>query len=204
MGESIQQITEEEITDFKKRVENVSCKFIYDKMKKKVDSQMNDVISLLEKEYDTKRTEYLFERERSKEMIPQFQERDRDVIAIDTKNSGHAPFVDMYICCGAVDRDSEGCQSYTNTSTTSFMFWSSTSTYTDMKHEGRYMKACPKCRKDYGPCSGTGFTTAKETFKEFTHNVVKYNMNDWTDDNFKAKAQETIKKIQTKFKNNKN
>lgn len=208
MGEEIKLITKEEIVAFEKRVDNVSCKFIYTKMKEQIDYQIKEIILLLEKEYDTKKNEYLFQRESTKEINAKFEEKERDVVSVDTKNSGnnHETWVEMYSCCFSTDKNNEGCQSYSRSqSTFVFPLVFTSSTVTGMKHPGSWIKACPKCKKNTGSCiGGSNITTKKEKYKEFTGIDQKYIMDNWNDNNFKANALETINQLLLKNQNNKN
>jgi len=197
-----------EMNEFNKRIENISCKWIFEKFQVQIEEQITNIIQKLQDFYMRKKQQYLLDRETKKvnENIFGTEKEERKEYSVEKK---HSTFVYMYPCCGNTDKNSQGEASYVTEGKTGGNKFVKTITFgllgnsrpkfdVNYKHMKSWGEYCTNCYKGRG--STECISDVKTDLKEFSREVLKgvkqnYTMEEWNDNNFKQDASNFLLKI---------
>ncbi len=189
--------TQEEADVFFAKIENISCKWIFNDLRKKLEEDIYKIINKIEVLFEKKRSEYLLDREQTKQAENEYGEKTTERPEYEVIRS-HADFVVMCQYCGA-SPSSQGCipnistyQSGGNVVvqvvTFGFGGRSKTNVEVTWSHRGPCGEFCSNCRKakDSRECQADISTQMKQfTETVLTGFTTKYTKGEWKSSEFK-------------------
>jgi len=203
----IYNIANIEIIEFNKGVDNISCKWIFEKFKDEMEKEIFNICQKLKDFYITKKHDYLLDREQHKVNENIYETVTRENIV---QVKSHGTFIEKYKCCGATNKNALGC-------TTLSLEEEAKRIDEEIRKHGILgglgkLNLEPKHIRDYNSycvnCGGTQeskeCTDVYKNFGVITEEILKdvkqnYTMDEWNDNNFKIDASKFLNDILKKL-----